>query len=870
MGADAPSRLDPPDRFNEKGYWESAAIREFSDRILKEGGSCWDHWTEFTAPTERHKQEAQLAQIIQQDYGSSDLFVIKDPRLCRIAPILLGALQISAVEPRIVIPVRNPLETAYSLLQRDGIPVGEGLLLWLRHMLDAEFATRQYRRSIISFDDLLANFQSVVDQITMDLDLAWPDSTSDPKRKISEFVSEDLRHHNASEQDIRVYEQHHQWFSTVYRILLGCRREQASSEDLQQLDHIRAGLNTATSLVRFTRDHTARAELNATLGHLASAQERLNAAQERLNALTAQRDAARAELSASRVRVATAQTQIDALSEERSTLSRELVRFRVELHKAERKRLKPKPDAAARVAGVAKLFRPSKDDGGSRDTRQADLIRASGLFDADWYLRQYPDVCIAGMDPALHYIRHGAAEGRDPSEHFSTEGYLRRYLDVAVADMNPLVHFLEHGIRERRHADGSLRASDGEGRRLSGPSERVGVHSGLTEEHVKYSKRGEHYEDFDPEILAGQIPDVKLLAFFLPQFHAIPENDTFWGKGFTEWRQIARGLPRFPGHYQPRIPRDLGFYDLGDTSVLRRQVELAKGAGIHGFGFYYYRFDGLRVLEKPIENLLASSDIAMPFMLIWANENWTRTWDGMNGEMLLTQTYSLKEETATLADLARHFADARYIRLGDRPLFVIYQPRHVPDARTTFARWRARWRNEFGVDPAFFMAQTFGSEDPRMFGLDGAMEFPPHKLTSGLPGRKVSESFHPAFAGRVLSYDDVVAASLREKVPPFPLIKTAIPSWDNEPRRPMRGTTIEGASPGKYLDWLSQLLDRAKMNPVMGESIVAINAWNEWAEGAYLEPDIYYGSAYLNATAQAVRWRCATDACSSISGEADT
>jgi lipopolysaccharide biosynthesis protein len=226
------------------------------------------------------------------------------------------------------------------------------------------------------------------------------------------------------------------------------------------------------------------------------------------------------------------------------------------------------------------------------------------------------------------------------------------------------------------------------------------------------------------------------------------ENDRFWGKGFTEWRQISRGLPRFPGHYQPRIPSDLGFYDLTSTSVLHQQVEMAKAAGIHGFGFYYYRFDSLRVLEKPLEALLASPDIDMPFMLIWANENWTRTWDGMSGQMLLRQSYDRNDETELLADLARHFTDRRYIRIKDRPLFVIYQPRHVPDGRATFARWRAL-EKRVRLEPLFSWPRPSVPKTRRHSGLTGH-GFPPHKLTS-YSGRPVPDAFSPAFTSRVVS-----------------------------------------------------------------------------------------------------------------------
>ncbi len=378
----------------------------------------------------------------------------------------------------------------------------------------------------------------------------------------------------------------------------------------------------------------------------------------------------------------------------------------------------------------------------------------------------------------------------------------------------------------------------------------------LFREHAKYTAQSEDFEEFDPHILGDRIQsDAEtrplLIAFYLPQFHAIPENDLFWGQGFTEWRQLPRGLPRFPGHYQPRIPRDFGFYNLTDHKSLEIQANTAKAAGVSAFAYYYYWFDRKRVLEKPLEILLSSS-IDMPFMLIWANENWTRTWDGAESQVLLKQTYDEQDELALLSDLARHFSDRRYVRVDGRPLFVIYNPRNVPDASATIQRWRRTLAEQFSVYPLIFMAQTFGERDPSLYGLDGAIEFPPHKLSDKLPGRPTPDAYSHEFTGRVIAYDDFAKASLNEVDTDFPLIKTIVPSWDNDSRRPNRGLTLENSSPAKYEAWLRALIERAMEKPVFGTPIVAINAWNEWAEGAYLEPDIHFGGAYLNATARAL------------------
>jgi hypothetical protein len=374
-------------------------------------------------------------------------------------------------------------------------------------------------------------------------------------------------------------------------------------------------------------------------------------------------------------------------------------------------------------------------------------------------------------------------------------------------------------------------------------------------EHAQFTTQGPEFEEFDASILTHATvppdrPKPLLLAFYLTQFHAIPENDQFWGKGFTEWRQIARGVSRFPGHYQPRIPRDLGFYELNNLNTFRVQADLAKAAGIHAFAFYYYWFNGKRVLEKPLDMLLASR-VDMPFMILWSNENWTRTWDGSESEVLLRQDYRRQDEDALLKDLARHFLDDRYIRIAGRPLFVIYNPESIPEPASSIDRWRRILATRYGLEPLFFMAQTFGARDPRHYACDGAIEFPPHKTAEKLVGRLMPDAYTQGCRSQIIRYDDFVGASLNEEPPVYHLIKTAVPSWDNEARRPNRSLTLEHLSPAKYQAWLKRLILHAIEKPILGTPIVAINAWNEWAEAAYLEPDVYYGSSFLNATARA-------------------
>lgn len=461
-------------------------------------------------------------------------------------------------------------------------------------------------------------------------------------------------------------------------------------------------------------------------------------------------------------------------------------------------------------------------------------------FDACWYLQTYRDIAAAGIDPVEHYMVQGYKEARNPSPRFDTRFYRQRYLNGDTT-VNPLLHYLQN--------------RDGAELHTCMPEHEITI----PREVRRFSQQGPDFESLRP-LPASAPRRACVLAYYLPQFHPCPENDAWWGRGFTEWTNLARGLPRFAGHYQPRSPGDLGHYSLDDTAVLRRQVALAQGAGIHGFAFYFYWFNGRRLLERPLEAFLADATVGFPFCLMWANENWTRRWDGSEQEVLISQDYRPQDEPDLIATFARHFADCRYIRLNGRPLLMIYRPSLVPDAARSIARWRSLFR-ALDHDPLLVMAQTFEDYDPAAFGLDGAVEFPPHKLVAGLPLE--NDRLHyldPEFTGQVYSFDRMVAQSLGSQRPPFPLIKTAVPGWDNDARRQGTGLVVHGATPARYQAWLEHLVLGAAQHPFFGTPMVCINAWNEWAEGAYLEPDVHYGSAFLNATGRAIAGLTAANA----------
>ncbi|MFO1413386.1 MAG: glycoside hydrolase family 99-like domain-containing protein [Burkholderiales bacterium] len=342
---------------------------------------------------------------------------------------------------------------------------------------------------------------------------------------------------------------------------------------------------------------------------------------------------------------------------------------------------------------------------------------------------------------------------------------------------------------------------------------------------------------------------VRAIAFYLPQYHAIPENDRWWGRGFTDWTNVAKSRPVFPGHRQPNIPADLGFYDLRRPEVRAAQAALARHYGIHGFCYYYYWFGGTRLLHEPLDDILALGEPDFPFCLCWANENWTRRWDGLDSEVLIAQKHSPEDDLAFIASLLPAFRDPRYIRVNGRPLLMVYRPSLLPDAPATVARWR-RFCEENGVPaPYLVMTQSFyhlNSTGPQAFGFDAAVEFPPHSLAIEVPTQPRGIGGE-RFDGRVYDYRATAENFLRREMPPYKLFRSVMPRWDNTPRRGASGNVFLNSTPDAFGHWLGKAADYTRRFSFGEERLLFINAWNEWAEGNYLEPDLQFGHAYLEA-----------------------
>lgn len=347
---------------------------------------------------------------------------------------------------------------------------------------------------------------------------------------------------------------------------------------------------------------------------------------------------------------------------------------------------------------------------------------------------------------------------------------------------------------------------------------------------------------------------VRTIAFHLPQFHPIAENDRWWGPGFTEWTNVSRALPNYRGHYQPHVPADLGFYDLSNPQALKKQADLAARYGIGGFCHYFYWFTGgRRVLETPLEPLKQGQDGDFPFCLCWANENWTRTWDGQERDVLLAQTYAPGDAEASIAEMEPFLLRPNYIRINGRPLVLIYRPGLLPDAKAWAEAWRKHCR-EAGVGEIYLaFVESFekagGKTDPESLGFNASVEFPPagHGALIHPPG-----PLHNArFEGRVNDYRQVVRQYLDEQPLGHKRFRGVMPSWDNTPRRQDGGWVYQYATPGAFQAWTEAAFEDTRRQNFGEEQVVFINAWNEWGEGAHMEPDQRFGHAWLEAVKNA-------------------
>lgn len=366
---------------------------------------------------------------------------------------------------------------------------------------------------------------------------------------------------------------------------------------------------------------------------------------------------------------------------------------------------------------------------------------------------------------------------------------------------------------------------------------------------------------------------MKIIAFYLPQYHEIPENNKWWGKGFTEWENLKKAKPLFKDHNQPRVPYEKKYYNLLDDEVKKWQIQLAKDNGVYGFCFYHYWFDGHLLLEKPTQQFLQNKELDIPFCLSWANEPWTKAWVSKSDEILIDQRYGAEKEWKKHFDyLTPYFLDDRYIKNEGKPLFVIYRPNQIECLNDMIDSWQ-RWAKEIGLPGIDFAYQQIDldlaeNSDTSRFKYN--IEFQPIYALEDLASKSIKKvevvaknidnlfekifSFKPSNilmrSVRTYSYDDVWKKVLERKPYDNKCIPGVFIDWDNTPRRGEKGRVFLGANPGKFKKYMKDMIIKARED--YNKDMIFLTAWNEWSEGCYLEPDEKNKDAYLKAIKEAL------------------
>ncbi len=352
---------------------------------------------------------------------------------------------------------------------------------------------------------------------------------------------------------------------------------------------------------------------------------------------------------------------------------------------------------------------------------------------------------------------------------------------------------------------------------------------------------------------AGSKP--RLLAFYLPQYHPIPENDQWWGRGFTEWTNVGKAKRLFPGHQQPKIPGELGYYDLRMPDVREAQAKLAKEAGIEGFCYWHYWFAGKRLLEKPFQEVLETGKPDFPFCLCWANHSWyAKTWNKDQPDtLLIEQTYPGNDDfIAHFEAMLPAFQDRRYMKVGNKPIFGVFSPTELKQSKEFISCWNELAKKN-GFDGIYIFTICFKKQEIKPLldqGYD-ALIYDLAFLRRSAP-RFIYQLLHDLFRiPRLIDYTDYVKTSLLHTPVDKQILPCLIPNFDHTPRSGWRGDVMINSNPSNWYGFLFNMFGKMRVKP-QDENLMFIKSWNEWGEGNYLEPDLRYGKGYLESIKKAI------------------
>ncbi|MEP9318840.1 glycoside hydrolase family 99-like domain-containing protein [Pseudomonas sp. LABIM340] len=821
---------------NDKGFFEDIETNKLNNEILQALGFEWDSLSDIPEDLILRKAipafEERAKELIREKLSNSAVFGLKDPRLCRLLPFWQHVLQADDVDVSYIVSLRNPLNVANSLSNRDNFDFEKSCYLWLTHLAEAVRYTEGKNRVFVSYDAILDDPEFQLRRIAIGLSLNQPSAETLIEYRDS-FLDQDLRRSALGMKELEMSFQAPPVVKSLYLRLL----EEA---DVTQSSDIRSMGDVAEESLSILKNIYPALSLvdrqQATLKQQAETLSKI----EQLNTLLAQQLKDFEELSSSLARKLKDceelnleyGNQVTCVSEKFEMANNELntVRHKLEANQEE----------LSTQRELAQKERVQREEI-SKELKQTIEEKEKHISHIEHMHLEYAILEYKLQAVYNSRIWRMTQPLRTAANLYRSDSATRTRYFVEI--LRTLWRKLPLSGQTKTQIRSLLVAKE------QAPTAEV-VQEGVPRIIFDDSK-----DEFIPFRENASIePAVKLIAFYLPQFHPFPENDQWWGKGFTEWTNVGKALPNYENHYQPHCPIHSGYYDLRVKEVMEEQSVLAKQYGIHGFSYYFYWFDSKILMDRPLEDMLQNPKVDMPFCLTWANENWTRRWDGQENDVLIGQNHSDADSLAFIRHLDKYFKDSRYIRIDGKPVLIIYRASIIPNMKETAKLWRDEALKLGHSGLYLICAQSFGIKSPVEFGFDASVEFPPHTVSSG-DIRHTLQNVNPNFNGHVFSYEQVVEHAISQPEPEYKLFRTAMLSWDNTARKQLNSHIFHGFSLLRYKQWLSKIANNVFNNKKYSneEKIIFVNAWNEWAEGTHLEPDRRFGYGYLQTTYDVIK-----------------
>jgi hypothetical protein len=794
LGVQLGNRLIPPiEGNNDKGFWEDIDINHLNYKILETINKEWHYFVpikqeEIEFLRQKGYFERAVA-MMRQKVADSTIYGIKDPRISILLPFWKEVFKSLNYDVSYIIAVRHPLSVAKSLEKRDGFDFEKSYFLWLTHVINSLSGTTGCNRIVIDYDKLMQNTEKelrrVADVLHLEVD------TNELGIYKADFLDEKLRHTSYTSADLKLDNASSELLKDVYSTLMDLSittkiDDEVLIKELEKYEYELAKYNQVLILADKLTDKIA------VLNHIISKDN----------------------------------IQINTLHQELFIQLENIAQKNEELNKTIEEQLQKDKELNQKTEALLQ-----KD----KELNQ----KTEALLQKDKELNQILNSKSWRLTFPFRFIHEFYRDQSKKQILIKIVWYINKF----VYHLLPLKNNMKERLKQKffKNFKGLFKAIKGI-EIESFPSEDVIIDNALILKNVNRIIQFTPFVENKPLL---KMP-IKILAFYLPQFHAIPENDNWWGKGFTEWTNVKPAKPLFEGHYQPHIPvTELGYYNLLDLKTQEFQVELAKNYGVGGFCFHFYWFNGKTLLEKPIENYLKNKQLDLPFCLSWANENWTRRWDGMENEILIKQHHSSEDDLAFIEHVSMYMKDKRYIRIDGKPLLMVYRPGLLPSANKTAERWR-KWCKNNGIGEIYLAnVESFEKINPEDIGYDAAVEFPPNpfKLVNFT---QIIKPFDKEFNATVYDWKSVQNVSENYDIPEYKLFRCVCPSWDNTARRKNESRIFFNNHPDDFKDWVYNAgIDTIKRFENTDERLIFVNAWNEWAEGAHLEPDEKYGYAYL-------------------------